>query len=80
MCRRAAAGGAAPATTKAQVVVLIDYDTMADGVRGAGTTLAGEVLSPQTVRKMACDGVRHTGGSPMPIMYGIGSMVARPLC
>jgi len=53
VCRRAvAAGGAAPATTKAQVVVLIDYDTIAGGVRGAGTTLAGEVLSPGTVRRM----------------------------
>jgi len=56
ICRRAAAaGGQAPATTKAQVVVLIDHHTLADAVRGAGTTLAGEVLSPETIRKIACD-------------------------
>ena len=56
ICRRAtAAGGAAPATSKAQVVVLIDNDTLADAVRGAGTTLNGQDLSPETVRKLACD-------------------------
>jgi len=65
VCRRAvAAGAAAPATTKAQVVVLIDYDTIADGVRGAGTTLAGEVLSPGTVRRMGCD------ASIIPVVLG----------
>jgi len=56
LCRRAtAAGGAAPATTKAQIVVTIDFDRLKGAVRGAGTTLAGQVLSPQTVRKLACD-------------------------
>ncbi|MDQ1538033.1 MAG: hypothetical protein QOE58_2426, partial [Actinomycetota bacterium] len=56
ICRRAtAAGGAAPVTTKAQIVVLIDHDVLADAVRGSGTTLAGDVLSPQTIRKLACD-------------------------
>jgi hypothetical protein len=57
ICRRAAAasGGAAPATTKAQVVVTIDIDTLAEAVRGAGSTLDRQVLSPQTVRKLACD-------------------------
>jgi hypothetical protein len=56
VCRRAAAaGGAAPATTKAQVVVLIDHERLTDPVRGAGFTLAGEVLSPGTVRRLACD-------------------------
>ena len=56
ICRRAtAAGGAAPATTKAQVVVLIEHDRLVDAVRGAGHTLAGAVISPQTVRKLACD-------------------------
>jgi hypothetical protein len=53
--RAAAAGGEAPTTTKAQVVVSIDYDTLVDGVRGSGLTLAGEVLSPETIRKVACD-------------------------
>ena len=56
ICRRAAAaGGAAPATSKAQVVVLIEYDDLLGAVRGAGRTLDGQVLSPQTVRKLACD-------------------------
>ena len=56
LCRRAAAaGGAAPATTKAQLVVLIDFDRLAGAVRGAGRTLDGTVLCPQTVRKLGCD-------------------------
>src|SRR5665811_50892 len=56
LCRRAtAAGGSAPVTTKAQIVVTIGYDRLAGAVRGSGTTLAGQVLSPQTVRKLACD-------------------------
>ena len=56
ICRRAAAaGGAAPATTKAQIVVTIDHHTLKDAVRGAGLTLNGAVLSPQTIRKLACD-------------------------
>jgi hypothetical protein len=56
ICRgAAAAGGAAPATTKAQIVVTIDHHTLKDAVRGAGRTLGGTVLSPQTIRKLACD-------------------------
>ena len=56
VCRRAAAaGGAAPATTKAQVVVTIDLDTLKDAIRGAGRTHTGAVLSPATVRRLACD-------------------------
>ena len=56
ICRRAAAaGGAAPTTSKAQIVVLIDLDPLTNAVRGAGRTLAGEVLSPETIRKLACD-------------------------
>ena len=56
ICRRAAAaGGAAPVTTKAQIVVTIDHQILTDAVRGAGTTLNGQALSPQTVRKLACD-------------------------
>jgi hypothetical protein len=56
VCRRAAAaGGAAPATTKAQIVVTIEHDRLAEAVRGAGHTLDGTLLSPQAVRKLACD-------------------------
>jgi len=74
VCRRAAAaGGAAPATTKAQVMVLIDYDMLAGGVRGAGTTLAGEVLSPATVRQLGCDASiipMVLGGAGQPLDVG----------
>jgi hypothetical protein len=56
LCRRAAAAGSnAPTTAKAQIVVTIGYDQLAGAVRGAGTTLSGQVLSPQTVRKLAYD-------------------------
>ena len=56
LCRRATtAGGAAPATSKAQVVVTNDLDTLKDAIRGAGTTHSGAVLSPATVRRLACD-------------------------
>ncbi|MHB8188741.1 MAG: HNH endonuclease signature motif containing protein, partial [Dermatophilaceae bacterium] len=33
----------------------IEFDRLAGAVRGAGTTLTGQVLSPQSVRKLACD-------------------------
>ena len=56
ICRRAAAaGGAAPATSKAQIVVTIDLERLTQAIRGAGLTLDRQVLSPQTVRKLACD-------------------------
>src|SRR6478672_5974896 len=54
-CRRAAAAvGDAPATTKAQVVVTIDYHWLRQRL-GAGTTLTGELLGAETVRALACD-------------------------
>jgi len=53
--RATAAGGSAPATTKAQVLVQITYNDLAGAVRGAGLTLHGAMLSPQTIRKIACD-------------------------
>ncbi|MEO8556073.1 MAG: DUF222 domain-containing protein [Actinomycetota bacterium] len=56
VCRRAAAaGGSAPATTKAQIMVTIEYDRLADPLRGGGTTLSGQVLAPETIRRLACD-------------------------
>src|SRR5665811_2154306 len=56
VCRRAtAAGGDAPATTKAQIVVLIDNDLLTDAVHGSGVTLTGDVLSPETIRRLGCD-------------------------
>ncbi|MFD1053634.1 HNH endonuclease signature motif containing protein [Terrabacter terrigena] len=59
--RGVAAAHGVPVTDKAKVVVLIDHDTLVDdltdstAVKGAGTTLTGEVLSPSVVRRMACD-------------------------
>src|SRR3954451_4588546 len=57
VCRRAtAAGGAAPTTPKAAVVVTMDFTDLADRTgAGAGTTLTGDLLAPETVRRMACD-------------------------
>ncbi len=55
VCRRAAAaGGEAPTTPKAAVVVTMDYQDL-KGLTGAGTTLTGDLLAPETVRRMACD-------------------------
>ena len=55
VCRRAAAaGGEAPTTPKAAVVVTMDYQDLKDRT-GAGTTLTGDLLAPETVRRMACD-------------------------
>src|SRR4051812_49559748 len=53
VCRRAtAAGGAAPSTPKAAVVVTIDFTDLAEGT-GAGATLTGGLLAPETVRRVA---------------------------
>src|SRR4051794_34105903 len=55
VCRRAAAaGGQAPTTAKAAVVVTMDWADLKERT-GAGTTLTGELLGPETVRRMACD-------------------------
>src|SRR4051794_28620391 len=55
VCRRAAAaGGQAPTTAKAAVVVTMDWADLT-GRTGAGTTLTGELLGPETVRRVACD-------------------------
>src|SRR4051794_28394001 len=52
VCRRAtAAGGAAPATPKAAVVVTMDLTDLAERT-GAGTTLTGELLAPETGRRV----------------------------
>jgi hypothetical protein len=55
VCRRAAAaGGSAPTTPKAAVVVTMDWNDLAHRT-GGGTTLTGDLLAPETVRRMACD-------------------------
>jgi hypothetical protein len=55
ICRRAAAaGGDAPTTTKAALWVTMDLDGLKNGC-GAGTTLGGQLLGPETIRRIACD-------------------------
>lgn len=57
--RAVAAPDGVPAHTKAQLLVTVDYTTLADGLRGGGSTLggldAGILLAPETVRRLACD-------------------------
>ncbi|MGC0274617.1 DUF222 domain-containing protein [Pseudactinotalea sp. Z1739] len=42
-------------TTKAQVFVTIPLSDLRSETNGAGITMTGQVLSPETVRRMACD-------------------------
>ena len=64
--------GAAPSTDKAKVVVTIDLDVLEGRVRGAGSCLSGDVLSPATVRRLACDAgvipvVLGSDGEPLDV-------------
>ena len=54
--RRGLAGGEdMPTTPKAAVQVTIRWDVLRAELTGLGTTATGEVLSPETVRRLACD-------------------------
>ena len=66
--RAAAAGGAAPATAKAALFVTMDYEDLTQRT-GAGSTLTGELLAPETVRKVACD------AAIIPVVLGTRSEV-----
>jgi hypothetical protein len=70
ICRRAAAaGGAAPATTKAAVFVTVDFQDLQNR-SGAGTSLpTGQLLSPETIRRIACD------AQIIPVVLGTDSEV-----
>ena len=70
VCRRAAAaGGAAPVTTKAQVYVTISFEDLVNQT-GAGTSLlTGQLLAPETIRRMACD------ATIIPIVLGTDSEI-----
>jgi len=69
ICRRAAAaGGAAPVTTKAAVFVTVNYQDLLTGT-GAGSTLGGQFLAPETIRRMACD------ATIIPVVLGTDSEV-----
>jgi Domain of unknown function (DUF222) len=54
-----ASGGVAPKSTKAQLFVTVDLDTLRHGLTGAGVTVggadAGSLIAPETVRRLACD-------------------------
>jgi hypothetical protein len=64
VARGVSAPDGVPATDKAKVVVLIDHDTLVGEVRGTGLTLSGDVLTPEVVRRMACD------ASIIPVVLG----------
>ena len=66
--RAAAAGGSAPATAKAALFVTMNYEDLKQRT-GAGTTLTGELLAPETVRKVACD------AAIIPVVLGTRSEV-----
>ena len=70
ICRRAAAaGGAAPVTTKAAVYVSVDLAELRDRT-GAGTSLlSGQLLGAETIRQMACD------ATIIPVVLGSRSEV-----
>jgi hypothetical protein len=44
-----------PRQAKTTLMVTIDHDILAKLARGHGTTPAGEALTPETVRRLACD-------------------------
>ena len=53
---------------KAQLIVTMDWESLASGVRGAGTTVGGSdtgtMLAPETVRRLACT------ASVIPVVLG----------
>lgn len=57
--RAIAAGESVPTTAKSQLFVTVDYDTLAAGLSGGGSTVggasSGTLLGPETVRRLACD-------------------------
>lgn len=54
--RRGIAGGQhTPTTPKATVQITINWDVLAQQLGGTGLSSTGDVLSPETVRKIACD-------------------------
>lgn len=53
--RGVAAADGVRVTDKAKVVVTIDFDALLGRVVGAGWTSSGDVLSAETVRRIACD-------------------------
>lgn len=70
ICRRAAAAGAAaPVTTKAQVFVTVRLEDLRDRVGAGSCMLTGQLLATETIRRMACD------ASIIPLVLGSDSEV-----
>lgn len=55
VARAVSAPDGVPRQAKTSVVVTIDVDTLTRRTRGAGLTLTGELLTTDTIRRMACD-------------------------
>lgn len=56
ICRRAAAaGGAAPATTKAALHLTMDFHDLQNRSGAGRSLLTGQLLAPETIRRIACD-------------------------
>ncbi len=66
--RAVEAGRGVGPNAKTQLVVTMDWEALASGVRGAGVTLggpdAGTLLAPETVRRLACN------ASVLPVVLG----------
>jgi hypothetical protein len=62
--RGVASADGVPTTDKAKIVVTIDHDVLAGRVAGTGLAMSGDVLSPSTVRRLACD------ASIVPMLLG----------
>lgn len=72
VARGVASPGAAPSTDRAKVVVTIDLPVLEGRVHGAGLALTGQVLSADTVRRLACDAevipaVLGTAAAPLDV-------------
>ncbi len=71
--RGVASAGHVPTTDKAKVVVTIDHEVLSGQVAGSGLAMSGEVLSPATVRRLACDAAivpMVLGGASEPLELG----------
>jgi hypothetical protein len=74
LVRRAVeAGEGIGSNAKAQLIVTMDWEALASGVRGAGTTIGGSdtgtMLAPETVRRLACN------ASVIPMVLGSRSEI-----
>lgn len=70
--RGVSAGDGLPGTDKAKVVVTIEHDVLTERVRGTGWAMSGDVLTPATVRRLACDAaiipmVLGAAGEPLDV-------------